>query len=341
MRNILRQNLRQARARSSSEISPADFAKAASNTFTFGNRDRLAGAIDWAAGDAPSYSAGVNAEVADSARRRERSPYLSVTGDVAGGIAQAYIPGIGVVGRTTSAALGGALPGVRGTAARIAGYGLEGGVLGAAQGAGNTYTGNPADYAHNALVGGAFGSALGAPFGKFADVAPKSLAAIPDSGELRQSASNKYTQTHLIPVDYSAPKFWSGIDALEQQLYGKTNQVKSPAVWETLRLAREGRTQANQPGVVGATVSPKNIDELRQQLTGVREPGAYDVRQWLDNFMVSPHAVVRGTDAQRNEVARVLNSARGDYRAGKRTQAVEETNQYADDRAAVANSTEC
>ena len=126
------------------------------------------------------------------------------------------------------------------------------------------------------------------------------------------------------------------MDALEQQLLGTTNQVKSPAVWETLRLAREGRGQV-PPGAT-ATVSPKNIDELRQQLTGVREPGAYQARSWLDDYMQDPAGVVRGGKPERDAIARLLTDARGDYRAGKRTQTVEETNQYAEDRFNTANS---
>jgi hypothetical protein len=54
--------------------------------------------------------------------------------------------------------------------------------------------------------------------------------------------------------------------------------------------------------------------------------------------MQSPIAQASGTDAQRNRMASTLDAARGDYRAGKRTQTVEETNQYAEDRAATANS---
>jgi hypothetical protein len=54
--------------------------------------------------------------------------------------------------------------------------------------------------------------------------------------------------------------------------------------------------------------------------------------------MQDPQGVVRGTDAQRAEIATLLNNARGNYRAGKRTETVENTNQYADDRAPTANS---
>jgi hypothetical protein len=312
----------------------ADVAKAASNTFSFGMRDRLEGAIRAATGDVPSYSAGVDQAVADSAMRRERSPYLSVAGDVAGGTAQAFVPGAGALGRGTAAALGGAGRGVGPIAARVAGYGLEGGALGAAQAAGHTYSGNPADYANNALVGGAFGSLVGAPFGAVANVAPRSTAPVPNSTQLRAEASRGYTDTHAVPIAYDRGHFLRGIDALEQQLYGVTNPVKSAGVWDTLRYARQG----NPPPGANATVSPKNIDELRQQLTGSREPGATRARSWLDSYMQDPTGVVRGGQAERDQIARLLTDARGNYRAGKRTQTVEETNQYAEDRAATANS---
>ena len=320
----------------------ADFAKAASNTGTFGMRDRFEGAVDWARGQAPSYSEGVNRAVADSAMRRERSPMISAAGDVAGGTAQAFIPGVGATGRSISAALGGAGRGLGPLAARTAGYGIEGGLLGAGQAAGQTYTGNPQDYANNAMMGGAFGALVGAPFGKFADVSPRSMAAVPSSAELKAASQGGYDATHRIPVAYSAPHFWGGLDALEQQLLQgtggarATNPVRSGSVFDTIERGRAGRGTV-PPGAT-ATVSPKDIDALRQQLTGVAEPGAGHARRWLDSYMQDPAGVVRGTDAQRAEIATLLNNARGNWRAGKRTETVENTNQYADDRAPTANS---
>jgi hypothetical protein len=313
----------------------ADFMKPASNTFSLGMRDRLEGVQRALQGDAPSYSAGVDQAVADSAMRRERSPYLSVVGDVAGGTAQAFVPGAGAIGRGTAAALGGAAKGLPGVAARVAGYGLEGGLIGGAQAAGHTYSGNPSDYANNALVGGAFGAALGAPFGKFADVAPRNTAPVPDAARLKQSASQRYTDTHSVPIDYRTDQFRGAMDALEKRLYGITDPDKSKTVWHTINDARSGRLQADPDA---PTVTPKDIDALRQKLTGVNEVGARQVRDFLDRFMASPIAQASGSDAQRNRITSLINDARGDYRAGKRTETVENTNQYADDRFNTANS---
>jgi hypothetical protein len=334
--------VREAPAPSTLTSNAADFLKAGSNTFSMGMRDRLAGATDWLRGNAPSYSEGVNQQVADSAMRRERSPMISAAGDVAGGVGQAFVPGVGATGRSISAALGGAGRGIGPIAARTAGYGIEGGLLGAGQAAGGTYTGNPQDYANAAMTGGAFGALVGAPFGKFADVASRSAAAIPNSRELKAASTGGYDATHSIPVAYSAPHFWGGLDALEQQLFNGTNGAKatnrtqSGSVFDTLDLARAGRGRV--PPGANATVNPQQIDSIRQQLTGVNEPGAGHARRWLDSYMQDPTGVVRGTDAQRAEIATLLNNARGNWRAGKRTETVENTNQYADDRAPTANS---
>jgi hypothetical protein len=313
----------------------ADVAKAASNTFTFGGTDRLIGLENYLIGASPSYSEGVNQAVADTAMRRERSPYLSLAGDVGGGVAQAYVPGLGVVGKTASAAMGGAQAGLRGTAARVAGYGLEGGLLGAGQAAGHTYSGEPVDYAKAALAGGAFGSILGAPFGKFADVSPQSLAAIPKSPDLFVSSRGHYQNTHMSPMRYDASMMRGGLDAFENDLqspaYGvvKVPDNKTFAVIDYLR-----NLQPHDP----AGYSPYEIDAARKQLTGVKDPGASQMRAWLDNYMISPHGVSAGTPTDQALVTHWLDLARGDYRAGKRTQAVEEANQYAGDRAEVANS---
>jgi hypothetical protein len=125
------------------------------------------------------------------------------------------------------------------------------------------------------------------------------------------------------------------LDALETRLHGITDPDRSKTVWHSLNTARSGRLQADPNS---ATVTPKDIDTIRQKLTGVNEPGAYQTRQFLDAFMQSPIAQVKGTDAHRAEITRLLNNARGDYRAGKRTQTIEETNQYAEDRYNTANS---
>jgi hypothetical protein len=219
----------------------------------------------------------------------------------------------------------------------MGGYGLEGGLYGAAQGAGQTYTGNAQDYASNALKGGALSAALGAPFGAAARVAPRSTAEVPNSQDLAASTRDRYEGTYQSPVRYDQSMYRGGLDDLERQLLsadpgGRTNQVKSDQVWAALN---HGRSQvASDP----AGISPYEIDAVRQQLTGVQQPGASLARQWLDDFMASGHAASHGTAADRAAVSEQLALARAEHRARKRTQTIEETNQYAEDKASDAGS---
>jgi len=139
-----------------------DAVRAAANAITFGMADRLAGLTS---------AGGTDEQVRLSEEARKRSPYASIAGDVGGAV---MLPGIG--GRQLAARYGGGL------LARGAGYGAEGAVLGAAQGAGNTYTGKPIDYITSAgtggLMGGVLGAGMGAAFGPRGGM--RSSAEVPD-----------------------------------------------------------------------------------------------------------------------------------------------------------------
>src|SRR6185436_465270 len=119
-----------------------DFGRAVSNAATFGMANRLKGYIS---------GTGTDEQARLSEEARQRSPYASVVGDVYGSFA---IPSLGAGG--LAARMGG------GALARAGAYGATGAVTGAAAGAGNTYTGNPADYLTNAGIGAAISAPLGA-----------------------------------------------------------------------------------------------------------------------------------------------------------------------------------
>lgn len=126
----------------------------AANGATFGMADRFAGGMDALTGQAPSYSAGVDAQHARTQAVRDEAPILAGIAEAAGGLGT----GLGLVknGVTLAGRAGaGLLP-------RIGLFGLEGGLYGAASGAGNTYTGNAKDYGTNALHGAELGGAIGA-----------------------------------------------------------------------------------------------------------------------------------------------------------------------------------
>jgi hypothetical protein len=126
----------------------------AANGLTLGMADRFAGGMDALTGQAPSYNAGVDAQHARTQAIRDEAPVLAGIAEAAGGLAGGVgliKNGVTLAGRAAGAGL---LP-------RIGLFGLEGGLYGAASGAGNTYTGNAQDYADNAWSGAKTGALIG------------------------------------------------------------------------------------------------------------------------------------------------------------------------------------
>lgn len=123
------------------------------NGATFGMADRIAGGMDALAGQAPSYSEGVDAQHVQTKAIRDANPILAGVGEAAGGL----LSGVGLVknGITLAGRLG------SGLVPRILGYGAEGAAYGAASGAGNTYSEKPQDYIDNAADAGRLGAGIG------------------------------------------------------------------------------------------------------------------------------------------------------------------------------------
>jgi hypothetical protein len=293
-----------------------DAIRAGANAFTFGLADRGAGAGDVLIGRAPNYDAGVNAQVQLSKEARERSPYASIAGDVAG---TAAIPSLGG-GPAIAARLGG------GVAARAAGYGLEGAGIGAAQGAGNTYSGDPSDYAKNAGMGAIFGGVSGAATGGLLGPrAPTSTVRPPTAAQLDREADTAYAALRAHPATYSAQHFADYADKVEQYLLNKGFIPDySKGTWAALERMRQG---AAQPGAV---ITPLNIDLTRQglknipsgRMADVDRKSAQIVREALDHFMVSPPsgAVVPGTEHLAANAGKIANYARGNYAGARRAE---------------------
>lgn len=123
------------------------------NGATFGMADRLAGGMDAITGQAPNYSAGVDAQHARTQAIRDEAPVLAAITEGAGGLAG----GLGLIknGVTLAGRVGSSL------LPRVAAFGAEGGLYGAATGAGNTYTGKAQDYLDNAWSGAKMGGIIG------------------------------------------------------------------------------------------------------------------------------------------------------------------------------------
>ena len=130
----------------------ATFGMGAGNAATFGMMNRALGGVDYLRGGSASWGAGTDKVAAAEEEMRKRHPGFHIAGNIAGGLGT----GVGLARSGLGFSREGANIGLR------AGQGaLEGAALGTLSGAGQTYSGNPKDYAVNALVGGAFGAAGG------------------------------------------------------------------------------------------------------------------------------------------------------------------------------------
>jgi hypothetical protein len=115
--------------------------------------NRGLGGIDYLTGGSPSWGAGIDKVAAHEAEIQKKYPLAHIGGSIAGGVGT----GLGLARSPLAFSRAGA------TIPQRVGMGaLEGGAFGAAQGAGQTYSGNLPDYVKNAIIGGGFGAAGGA-----------------------------------------------------------------------------------------------------------------------------------------------------------------------------------
>ena len=301
-----------------------DAVRATANAITFGMADRFAGAMEGAA-TGKGYKAGVDEQVKLSEAARERSPYASITGDVVGSVA---LPGFGAAG--LSARLGG------GTAARALGYGVTGVGTGAAQGAGNTYSGNASDYAKNALIGGALGGALGSAGGAVFGRGPATpRAQAPTENSLYNAKQAGYGALGRSGARYEQPALAARGDEIERQLLAERYHWRdSPGTWRAIEEARGQAAPGQLNTGYGGVVDPANIDFIvkglnripKTEATATDRASAGIVKRSLNDFIENPPpgAVLPGTEAEAARAALLARNARGDYGAYKRVQQINE-----------------
>jgi hypothetical protein len=298
-----------------------DAVRAAANAVTFGMADRFAGAMPG--------GGGTDAQVKLSQEARARSPIASIGGDIAGTVA---IPSR--IAPALAARWGGGL------GARAAGYGIEGGLIGAGQGAGNTYTGNVEDYAKNALMGGAFGLGTGAVVGgAFGPRAPVSSAQRPTDVELRRFTDLAYDRLRANPTRYDPASFSTAADDVATRLraLGHVPDYR-PTTWNAIDQMRQLQD-----------VTPASIDVIRQGLNRIPRTeaaaadraSAREVKRALDDFVAAPPtgAVLPGQNQQVAAAAAELGQIARDSRSGQgRAQTMANIRQYAEDLAASQHS---
>jgi hypothetical protein len=312
-----------------------DFGRAVTNAATFGMGNRMKAGIEYLKGNTPSYGEGVTEQAQKSVEARERSPYASIAGDVYGSFA---IPALGAenlalrTGAALAPTIGRAAPAV----GRAIGYGTTGAVTGAAQGAGSTYTGNPGDYATNALIGGAIGAPLGAVGGAVFGRAPEvSKAVAPSQAELFAAKKVGYDALAKSGGRYEGTELAKRADEVERQLYAQRfNPRDSRGTWQGIEEGR-GRGAPGQPATgYNAIVDPGNIEYIVQGLNQIPQTAkrakdresAKIVKQAFNDFIENPPpgAVLPGTEAAAAQASTLAKQARGDYGAYKRVQKFDE-----------------
>ena len=326
-----------------------DAVRAAANAVTFGMADRFAGYMNSGGpqtmkglitGDKPlTYDEAVNAEVAKSGAARERSPYASVVGDVAGAAA---VPMFGA--EALAARLGG------GIGARALGYGVTGAATGAAQGAGNTYTGDLPDYAKNALIGGALGGALGSAGGAIFGRGPTvSRAQVPTQEELWAAKNTGYNALGNSGARYEQQPLRDLANTTEQQLLAERYHWRdSPGTWRGIEEARVGGAPGQLNTGLGAPVSPADIDFIVKGLNKIPKTSeratdrdsARIYKRALNDFIENPPpgAVLPGTEREAAQASTLARNARGDNAGYRRVQAIDELINNATNTAGATHS---
>jgi hypothetical protein len=304
-----------------------DFATGVGNTGTFGmdvRRDALSG---WIAGDYPSYPAGVEAEQKKIEKQRERSPYATTAGNVAGGVGAGVAVGSAGVGVNIAGRAAQAVPM---WLAKAMGFGTEGAIVGGAQGAGQTYTGNAADYAANAGKGAAIGGVLGGTAGQFVPNSAVQMRAgspvtgrpivQPTEAQLLALSNRSYQNAARIPVTYPGSQLQGTLSQAESQLMAQN--VAPEQAQTVMRIIERVR---NHPG----SISPAQLDGIRQSLNNMKNvptPGAEKagvaaaiLRDSIDDMMQhgSQHA---SNPALARQAAQWIERGRGDRAAMFRSQ---------------------
>jgi hypothetical protein len=304
------------------------------NAVTFGNMDRIAGGMNYLTGRGgpqnlsdlvtgvrppQSYEEGVNQQVKLSEEAQKRSPYATLGGELVGGVA---LPGFGAEALATrwgNTALNTAREARN---ARLAAYGTVGAATGAAQGAGNTYTGNAADYGVNALIGGAFGGVLGSALGGAVGPRPRvSAAKTPTTDETYAARDFAYDKLRANPAWYENPYLADVGDKVARDTahYTPTDIPATRHAIDRLRASIEVPGGGNTPAEIesiraGINAIPKGPERAADRRAG------YEVKKAINEFYANPPlgAVRVGDKPFAADAAETADLARKLHGAGRR-----------------------
>lgn len=293
-----------------------DTLRAFTNAVTLGQMDRMAGGMNYLTGrgGAPSsYDEAVNQQVGLTEQAEKRSPYATLGGAMAGGVALPAFGAEALAARWGNTALNSAK---QAAAARAAAYGTVGGGIGAVQGAGNTYTGNLADYAQNALIGGALGGVTGGTLGSALGPRPRvSAAKTPTTAETGAATNFGYDKLRANQAVYENPYLATEADRLERELRAKGASPRTnPTSFDVLN---DMRTSTATPG--GGN-TPAELEAMRARINEIsaHPDSAFDrktgrvIKNAIDDFYKNPPlgAVRVGTEAEAATAGEVAEMSR-------------------------------
>jgi hypothetical protein len=170
---------------------------------------------------------------------------------------------------------------------------------------------------------------------------PPSAGPVPPANTQPGSARNAYAQIRYSPMMYDPAAASDVAHAIETHLQnpavGGFTQFKAPLVYDTV-ADFERRMAAH-----GGPITPSDFDVLRQNLRGLPDangPAGEQAIRALDQYMFQPPPgrVIAGTPQDLAEMRQNFQTARGDWRAGKTAETVQNAIDRAEINAAVANS---
>ena len=304
------------------------------NAVTFGNMDRIAGAGDYYTGRggpanlsdlvtgkrAPqSYDEAVNAQVKLSEEAAKRSPYATLGGELAGGVA---MPAFGAEALAVKLGNTAVKTAREAALARAGAYGATGAVTGALQGAGNTYTGNPADYAANALIGGALGGVMGGVLGGAVGPRPRvSAAKTPTTDETYAARDFMYDKLRANPAWYENPYLATAGDKVARDTahYTPSDIPSTQHAIERMRASTLIPGGGNTPAEIESIRAGINAIPKGPERSADRRAG-YEVKKAIDEFYTNPPlgAVRVGDKAFAADAAETADLARKLHGAGRR-----------------------
>lgn len=170
------------------------------------------------------------------------------------------------------------------------------------------------------------------------------MAETPSVGELEQSARGHYRFSERSPLEYHPDAISNYADRARAYLQsphhgrGVFTPEGAPELYATLeRFQRAFPRGGNRP------ISATDLDTLRQSLRGLpgaSGPGGRQAVDVLDTFTVRPPQgmLTRGTPQDIANLQQSLLGARGDWRAAKTTEGVQDAIDYAVQKAAGEHS---